>query len=69
MGTYSFKHFCLLPIIWYPPEGYQSDYQINRKKEEVAFEKLRSKNGFKKPGEQTSPPFSITSLHVKSFLA
>jgi hypothetical protein len=34
------------PIIWYPLEGYQSDYQINRKREEVAFEELRCKNGF-----------------------
>jgi hypothetical protein len=57
------------PIIWYPPEGYQRDYQINRKREEASFEELRSKNGFRKPGEPTSPPYNIIALHVRSQLA
>jgi hypothetical protein len=33
------------PIIWYPPEGYQSDYQINRKREEASFEELKERMG------------------------
>jgi hypothetical protein len=57
------------PIIWFPPEGYQRDYQINRKREEAAFGELKCKNGFREPGEPTSPPYNITALHVRSQLA
>jgi hypothetical protein len=46
----------------------KSNYEI-RKEEEVSFEDLKSKNGFRRPGEQISPPFCITSLHVTYFLA
>jgi len=34
------------PIIWYPPEGYQSDYEIRKKREYVSFEELKGKNEF-----------------------
>ena len=57
------------PIIWYHPEGYRSIYEIHKKEEDVAFEDIKGKNGFMRPREKTSPPFSITSLHVNSLLA
>jgi hypothetical protein len=57
------------PIIWYPPEGYQSIYEIRKKEEDVSFEDLRGNNGFRRPKENTYPPFSIIVLHVKSLLA
>ena len=57
------------PIIWYPSEGYKSNYEIRKKEEQVSFEDLKSKNVFRRPGEQTSPPFNITALHVKKILA
>jgi len=56
-------------IIRYPSKGYQSDYQINKKREEATFEELRSKNGFREPSEPTSPPYNIISLHVRYILA
>jgi hypothetical protein len=39
------------------------------KEEEASFEELRSKNGFRRLRENTSPPFNIIAIHVKSFLA
>jgi hypothetical protein len=57
------------PIIWYPLEGYQSNYEICKKEEDAAFEELKGKNGFRRPREKTSPPFNITSLHVNSLIA
>jgi hypothetical protein len=54
------------PIIWFPPEDYQRDYQINRKREDTAFGELKRKNGFRAPGEPTFPPYNITALHVKT---
>jgi hypothetical protein len=57
------------PIIWFPPESYQKDYQINKKREDVAFGELKRSNGFRRPGEPTFPSYSITALHVKSQLS
>jgi tetratricopeptide (TPR) repeat protein len=57
------------PIIWFPPESYQKDYQINKKREDVAFVELKRSNGFRRPGEPTFPPYNITALHVRSQLA
>jgi hypothetical protein len=57
------------PIIWYPLEGYQSIYEIRKKEEDVSFEELRGKSGFRRPEENTSPPFIITALHVNYLLA
>jgi hypothetical protein len=37
------------PIIWYPLEGYQSDYEICKKREDVSFEELKGENGFQRP--------------------
>jgi hypothetical protein len=53
------------PIIWYPPEGYQSNYEIRKKEEDVSFEELKGKNGFRRPREKTSPPFNITCFTCK----
>jgi hypothetical protein len=55
---------CNPPIIWFPPESYQKDYQINKKKEDVAFGELKRSNGFRRPGEPTFPPYNIIDLHV-----
>jgi hypothetical protein len=57
------------PIIWFPPESYQKDYQINKKREDAAFGELKRSNGFKRPGEPTFPPYGIIALHVRSHLA
>ena len=54
------------PILWFPPESYQKDYQINKKREDDAFEELKISNGFRRPGEPTFPPYNITALHVRS---
>jgi hypothetical protein len=57
------------PIIWFPLESYQKDYQIIKKREDVAFGKIKRSNGFRRPGEPTFPSYNITALHVKSQLA
>jgi hypothetical protein len=57
------------PIIWCPPIGYQSNYELRKNEEDVVFEVLKGKHGFRRPGENTSPPFNIIDLHVNSFLA
>jgi hypothetical protein len=38
------------PIIWYPLDGYQSNYELCKKEEDVAFEVLKGKHGFRRPG-------------------
>jgi len=43
-----------LSIIWYPPKGYQSDYEIHKKMEDVSFEDLKGKHRFRRPREETS---------------
>jgi hypothetical protein len=57
------------PIIWFPPESYQKDYKINKKREDVAFGELKISNGFRRPSEPTFPSYNIIALHVKSHLA
>jgi hypothetical protein len=57
------------PIIWFPPESYQKDYQINKKREDASFGELKRSNGFISLGEPTFPSYNITSLHVKSQIA
>jgi hypothetical protein len=54
------------PILWFPLESYQKDYQINRKREDVSFEELKRSNGFRRPSEPTFAPYNITALHVIS---
>ena len=54
------------PLIWFPLEDYQRDYQINKKREDTAFGELRRKNGFRAPGEPTFPPYNIIALHVRT---
>jgi len=56
-------------IIWFPPESYQKDYQINKKREDVVFQEIKRNNGFRRLGEPTFPPYNITALHVRSHLA
>jgi hypothetical protein len=57
------------PFLWFPPESYQKDYQINKKREDASFEELKRSNGFRRPGEPTFSPYSITALHIRSHLA
>jgi hypothetical protein len=54
------------PLIWFPLEDYQRYYQINKKREDIAFGELRRKNGFRAPNEPTFSPYSITTLHVRT---
>ena len=56
------------PIIWFPPESYQKDYQINKKREDAAFGELKRSNGFRRPSEPNFPPYNIIALHVRSYL-
>ena len=37
------------PLIWFPPEDYQRDYQFNKKREDTAFGELIRMNGFREP--------------------
>jgi hypothetical protein len=57
------------PMIWFPLETYQKDYQINKKREDATFGELKRSNGFRRPVEPTFPSYSLTALHVKSHLA
>jgi hypothetical protein len=46
------------PIIWFPPEGYQRDYQINRKREELLLESSNARMG---SGNLVNQPFLLTT--------
>jgi hypothetical protein len=53
------------PLLWFPPEVYQKDFQINKKRQEAAFDEIKRSHGFRRPGEPTFPPYSITGLHER----
>jgi hypothetical protein len=53
------------PLLWFPPEIYQKDFHINKKRHDATFDKIKRNHGFRTPGELTFPPYSITSLHER----
>jgi hypothetical protein len=53
------------PLLWFPPDIYQKDFQINKKRQDATFDEIKRNHGFRTPGELTFPPYSITSLHER----
>ncbi len=51
------------PIIWYPPEGYQSDYELPEGHENIAFVNLAQHHDFRPDTENFSSAYSLTTLH------
>lgn len=52
------------PIIWYPPDQYHGDYNLNDHEVTQAFVVLKKKNGFMNYKEEVYPTYSLTQLHL-----
>lgn len=48
------------PIIWYPPNQYHSDYNLNDHEVTQAFTILKQKNGFRNYNEEVYPSYYLT---------
>ena len=51
------------PIIWYPPEGYHSDYEFPEGHEGTTFVDLIQKHSFRSDKEKFFLAYSLTTLH------
>lgn len=51
------------PIIWYPPEGYRTEYELLEGHEGIAFANLIQKHGFRLYKEKVFLAYSLTALH------
>jgi hypothetical protein len=54
------------PLLWFPLETYPRDYQINKKRQDTAFDEIKRNNGFRRPGEPTLPPYSFFTCKIPS---
>jgi len=57
------------PIIWYPPDGYNVEYELSKRGESEAFKVIQNKNGFRKYGEHSYLAYSLTLLHANHLFA
>ena len=51
-------------IIWYPPKGYWSYYELRKGHEGITFVELIQKHGFRLDKEKVFPAYSLTALHI-----
>ena len=64
-GPYWVGYRFISPIIYYPPEGYQLDYELPEGQEAAAFAHLARHHGLMPITDRSSPTYSLTSLHQK----
>jgi len=51
------------PIIWYPPEGYWSNYELPEGHEKAAFTIVAQHHGFSPNKKPFFPAYSLTTVH------
>lgn len=57
------------PVILYPPDGYNVEYELSKRGENEAFNVLQNMNGFQMYGEHYYPSYSLTLVHVNHIFA
>ena len=57
------------PLLWYPPEGYNHDYELPEGLTSAAFAIIRQKQGFRAYKEKVYPAYSLTQLNLNHMFA